>query len=357
LGEIVQPELGIIEGFYGAPWSWEARAETVAFLASHGFRFYFYAPKSDAFLRERWQEDHSRDMARQLELLVAKCHEIGVRFGIGLSPFEVYRDFGSTAKEALARKISFFAGIGVDDLAILFDDMKGDGPDLAARQVEVVHWIAERSEMKNLVVCPTYYSDDPLLDRFFGQRPENYLEDLGARLQSNIGIFWTGEEVCSRAFSPGHLERVTGILRRKPFLWDNYPVNDGKRMSQFLHLRAFVGRPASIAPHIVAHAINPALQPVLTRIPALTLTESYGKGDKYEYTRAFAKASSIVAGPDLAQLIRQDISLFQDSGLDRLGAAAERLRARYQNIDHPAAREILAWLDGAYQFEGELVAS
>ena len=36
-------------------------------------------------------------------------------------------------------------------------------------------------------------------------------------------------------------------MRRKPFLWDNYPVNDGPRMSQFLHLRAFTGRGAAIA--------------------------------------------------------------------------------------------------------------
>jgi hypothetical protein len=353
----MQPALGIIEGFYGKPWSWEARAETIAFLVPHGYRFYFYAPKADPFLRERWQEDHPHETAAQFRLLAAKCREIGVRFGVGLSPFEVYRDFGRSAKEALARKLSFFADIGIDDVAILFDDMKGDTPDLAARQVEIVHWIAACSLAKNLVVCPTYYSDDPLLDRFFGSRPENYLEEYGARLDPKIEIFWTGEEVCSREFSSGHLERVTAMLRRKPFLWDNYPVNDGKRMSQYLHLRAFTGRAASLAPHIAAHAINPALQPVLTRIPALSLVESYAKGGNYEYGQAFATAATAVCGPELAQLIRQDISLFQDSGHDRLGTAAERLRARYRDIDHPAAHEIIAWLDGAYRFEGEPIAS
>jgi hyaluronoglucosaminidase len=353
----VGPELGIIEGFYGRPWPWEARAETMAFLAPHGYGFYFYAPKADPFLRERWQEDHPPEPAAQLRLLAAKCRDLGVRFGVGLSPIEVYRDFGDSEKNALVRKLSFFADIGVDDLAILFDDVKGDMPDLAARQVEIVHWIAARSTAKNLVVCPTYYSDDPVLDRFFGQRPENYLKEFGTRLDSRIEVFWTGEEICSRAFSVGHLERVGAVLRRRPFLWDNYPVNDGKRMSQFLHLRAFTDRPTSIAPYMAAHAINPALQPVLTRIPALTLAESYAKGDRYEYGRAFANAAVLVAGPELARHIRQDISLFQDSGLDRLGTAAERMRSRYGDIDHPVAREIMAWLDGSYRFEGEPIAS
>ena len=52
---------------------------------------------------------------------------MGVRFGIGLSPFEAYRNFDRSARGALARKLSFFAEIGVDDLAILFrqfDDRK-----------------------------------------------------------------------------------------------------------------------------------------------------------------------------------------------------------------------------------------
>jgi hyaluronoglucosaminidase len=346
--------LGIIEGFYGEPWSWEARAETIAFLAPHGYRFYYYASKADLFLRERWQEDHPPDMAAHLCALAAHCREMGVRFGVGLSPFEIYRDFDRGARAALARKLSFFADIGVEDVAILFDDMKGDAPGLAEKQVAIVHWIAERAEAGNLIVCPSYYSDDPLLDRVFGQRPLNYLAEFGARLDPSIGMFWTGEEVCSREFTKGHLDRVCNLIGRKPVLWDNYPVNDGKRMSQYLHLRAFTGRPAEIAGSIAAHAVNPALQPVLTRIPALTLAQSYAQGPAYEYGRAFDTAALAVAGPELAHALRRDLSLLQDTGLDRLGDAAERLRERYGAFDHPAAREIVAWLDGKYRFQVDL---
>jgi hypothetical protein len=48
----VSPELGMIEGFYGKPWTWEEREENVAWLARHGYRFYLYAPKADPFLRQ-----------------------------------------------------------------------------------------------------------------------------------------------------------------------------------------------------------------------------------------------------------------------------------------------------------------
>jgi hypothetical protein len=345
----MQAALGTIEGYYGTPWPWEARAETIAFLAPYGYGFYIYAPKADLFLRERWQEDHPPEIADRLRALSAHCRASGVRFGLGLSPFEIYRDFGGKARAALTRKLAFFAEIGVEVLAVLFDDMKGGVPDLAARQVDIVHWIAERAAAADLVVCPSYYSDDPVLDRVFGARRENYLEEFGTRLDPSIDVFWTGEEVCSRAFSVGHLERVARLIGRKPFLWDNYPVNDGKRMSNHLHLRAFTGRPAEIADCIAAHAVNPALQPVLTRIPMLTLARSYEEGGAYEYGRAFEAAAAAVAGPEIARLLARDLSLLQDTGLDRLGDTAERLRKRYAALDHPAAREIVSWLDGVWR--------
>ena len=48
-------ELGVIEGYYGKPWSWDARRDVVARLAPHGYGFFHYAPKSDPILRRRWQ--------------------------------------------------------------------------------------------------------------------------------------------------------------------------------------------------------------------------------------------------------------------------------------------------------------
>jgi hypothetical protein len=348
-------ELGIIEGYYGRPWSWAARADTVAFLAPHGYRFFHYAPKADAFLRKRWREDHPAETTAELAALSAHCRALGVRFGVGLSPFEIYRSFDAEAKAALARKLAWLDALGLDDLAILFDDMRGDLPDLARTQADIMHWIAGRTSASRLIVCPTYYTDDPLLDRAFGARPAGYLDDFGAALDPAIEVFWTGEEVCARQFGPGDLARVAAALRRKPFLWDNYPVNDGPRMSPFLHLRGFTGRPASIGPHIAAHAVNPALQPVLSRIPALTLADSYRQGDDYAYGAAFARAAQAVLGDELGGMVRRHLGFFQDLGRDRLGDAAARLRARYAPFDHPGAREILAWLDGAYVVTREMM--
>ncbi len=348
-------ELGLIEGFFGPPWSWAERCAAIEFLGPRGYRFYLYAPKADPFLRRNWQEPHPETELAEMAAFARACRAAGVRFGIGLSPFELYLAPDAGWEKLIRAKLAWLADVGFDDLAILFDDMRGDVPHLAERQAAIVELAAQCSGNARIICCPTYYSDDPVLDRAFGARPAGYLETLGRLLDPSVEIMWTGEEVCAREFSPGHLERVSEQIGRKPFLWDNYPVNDGARMSQHLHLRAFTGRPATIGAHISAHGINVASQAVLNQIPALTLVESYGAGEVYEYGAAFARAARAVLGDDLAAQVQRDLLTLQDVGLDRLGERRAALRQRYAGVDHPAAREVVAWLDGHWAMAGEAV--
>jgi len=349
-------ELGLIEGFFGAPWPWDARARTIAFLAPHGYRFFIYAPKGDPYLRRRWREPHPLDWAARLVDLALHCRSLGVRFGVGLSPYELHAQFDEAGRKALAQKLELLGELGVFDLAVLFDDMRGDVPELAARQVEIMHWIAAHARHQRLLMCPTYYSDDPVLDRAFGRRPQRYLENLGRTLDPSIAVLWTGEEVCSRAISVGHVRRVAEQLGRKPFLWDNYPVNDGPRMSGYLHLRGFTGRSATLAPYITAHGINPMLQPTLTCIPALTLAESYRLHDDYEYGAALHRATALVLGDELGAKVCEDLLTLNDVGLERLtNEMRQELQQRYGELAHPAAKEITAWLAGVYGATDELV--
>ena len=349
------PELGLIEGFFGRPWSWEERREAVRFLGPRGYRFYLYAPKADAFLRRRWQEPMPAEALKELAAFGEICRDAGVRLGAGLSPFELHLQAGTDWQAPLAAKLAELDQAGVEHLAILFDDMRGDVPDLAERQAAIVDFAAQRTKASRIVCCPSYYSDDPILDAAFGERPPFYLEDLGGRLDPAIDIMWTGEEVVAREYSPGHLANIATVIGRKPFLWDNYPVNDGPLMSGHLHLRAFTGRPAAIGQHLAAHGINLASQPVLSRIPALTLVDSYALGDAYEYGAALDRAAAEVLGHALAARIRRDLLALHDRGLERLGERRARLRERYAGFDHPGAREIVAWLDGYWEVTDEEV--
>jgi hypothetical protein len=347
-------DLGTVEGFFGPPWSWAEREAVMRRLAPHGYGFHLYAPKADRYLRRAWRELHPPAEQAAMARFAAACREAGVRFGVGFSPFEVHFGFDAEAKAAMADKLAALDLAGLDILAIFFDDMRGDLDDLARRQAEIVDFAAGRTKAAQIIVCPSYYSDDPVLDRVFGQRPAGYLRDLGAALDRTVGMMWTGEEVCSREYALAHLERVAEEMGRKPFLWDNYPVNDGARMSQHLHLRAVTGRPAAIADHIAGHAVNPASQATLSCIPMLTLAWSYARGARYAYGAAFREAAAAVVGEAVADLLVRHLLLLDDAGLDRLSKDEKgRLRERYAAIDHPAAAEVVRWLDGGYAMTGE----
>jgi hypothetical protein len=346
------PELGVIEGYFGRPWRHEDRKQVLTRLHELGYSWFHFAPKADPFLRRRWREPHPDAALAELADLSAHCRGLGMRFGVGLSPYEIYRDFGGPAKRAFMDKVRSLDAIGIEDLAILFDDTRGDVADLAAREAEIVHSAQANTRASRVLMCPTYYAEDRMLDVVFGERPRGYLQDLGRRLDPGVGVYWTGEEICAREFSPGHLARVADALGRKPTLWDNYPVNDGPRMSRFLHLRGFTGRRHTIAAHVAAHAINPALQPKLGLIPAATLVASYREGDGYAYMRAFREAACALAGEPLASMLEEDLFALQDRGIDALGDDRARLRARYAAVAHPMAAEVVRWLDGADTVDG-----
>src|SRR3984957_1248038 len=109
---------GVIEGFFGKPWSWESRMTGAYFLRDAKFQFYIYAPKSESFLRRRWREPIPAETQQHLSQLRARCRQSGIAFGIGLTPFEIYLNYDASAQTSLRAKVSQINQIGVDLLCI-----------------------------------------------------------------------------------------------------------------------------------------------------------------------------------------------------------------------------------------------
>jgi hyaluronoglucosaminidase len=347
------PYLGVIEGFFGASWSWQERAAYPAFLGAHGYSFYVYAPKDEPFLRKRWNEPFPTERLDHLRGLCASFKAEGLQFGVGLSPYEAYRAYGPEARTALRAKVEVLNSLHVDILCVLFDDMRGDLPNLAETQIRILGDIRDVSTAPRIIFCPTYYSYDPIIERCFGAMPQNYLEDLGKGLDDSIGLFWTGEKVMSSAYPAEHLSEVAERIRRKPFLWDNYPVNDSKRASPFIFLRAFENRGAHLTELLSGHAVNPMKQPWLSQIPLASLALNYSQGSSYDRDLVSMMCINQVCGEELGKLIGEDLALFNDVGGAALSEEQRRhLRARYEpRIENPICREIVTWLNGGYEFD------
>lgn len=346
-------DVGVIEGFFGNTWSWDERASYADFLRELGFAFYIYTPKDDRYLRQDWRKPWPEETMAEASALARAYRDAGLSFGLGFSPFELHLDTRPGDNDALQAKVAQLNAVGPDILCIQFDDMRGDAPGLADQQMATIDDICGASTARRFIACPTYYSLDPALERVFGAMPENYLSDFGRLLDPAIDIFWTGPAVCSRDYPANHLVQVAELLRRKPFLWDNYPVNDSASMAPFLHLGPFRDRPAAMLDLIGGHAVNPMNQPWLSRIPIRTLSDSYAQGDGYDPDASFEAACVDLCGDALGRHLVSDLALFQRIGLEKMtseerDAARERYAA---HRDDPYADEVLRWLAGGYPFD------
>ena len=345
--------LGIIEGFFGRSWSWEERKVYAKFLALNKLSFYIYAPKSDKHLRKDWQRDWPADIKEELINLRADYRDAHVDFGIGLSPHEIYLDNSRDNREHLRQRVLQINELSPDILCLLFDDMRGDTPDIANIQIDVMHQVAEISTAKKIIFCPTYYSFDSVLEKVFGIMPTNYWSDLSKNLDKNIDVFWTGEKVCSREYLAQHLDKVTELLGRKPFLWDNYPVNDGATISKHLHLRAVGESHSKIQNHVSGHALNPMNQAWLSQIALASLPHAYHEHSNYNPEKVFIEVATELCGEKLAENLLQDLPLLQDKGLGKINEREKTdLLSRYSAFpNNPFCKEIIDWLNGEYVFD------
>jgi hyaluronoglucosaminidase len=343
-------KVGVIEGFFGKPWSWESRLGGADFLRDCGYQFYIYAPKSESFLRRRWREPIPVETLQQLSKLSARCRQSGVAFGIGLTPFEIYRDYDAGARVSLRSKVLQINQIGVDILCILFDDMRGDVEGLAETQATVISDIGNWSNAGSFIVCPTYYSHDQRLAREFGLPPKAYLRDLGRCVDPGVDFFWTGEKIISEGYSAQHLADVAADMRRKPFIWDNYIANDTRTRTNFLYLDPAAGRWDLPAAAIAGVAINPMNQPHLSRVALRGYQNVLTKGPGQSFLPAICRE---LCGPLIAEHLVADLDLLQRKGLAELDAETRRglLNWYEKQRSNPFADEVAAWLRGEYVFD------
>ncbi len=224
---------------------------------------------------------------------------------------------------------------------------------LAKLQLEITNFIIQHSQASHFIFCPTYYSDDPQLTAHFGNRPQYYLEDLGNTLDASIDIFWTGPSVFTKSFHQQHLHELAGKLQRKPLIWHNYPVNDAKRLTDFLHLKPFNNEPDQIATmqkYTAGHIANPMNQAYLSQLPLFSLGNLYSKNTA-DHQLKFA-CETLCSAP-LAKAILEDADFFQHQGLADMN---ENDKQNYYNKyaafpENLMAKEIVNWLNGDYAFD------
>ncbi len=336
---------GVIEGFYGRPWSWAERDRMVDFMGQHGYNVYVYGPKNDPIHRGRWREPYLPEEIDRFAKLARRCEEKGIDFVFGTSPLE-YHYSSQEYWDVLISKLLPLYERGVRSFTVLLDDMpdKFRYPDdgerfgsLAGAQAWLNNRVLEHFEalggLRKLMFCPTEYH---------GQGASPYLEALGEKMRPEIEIFWTGTDICSPTLRTEDARRVSASLKRPVLYWDNYPVND-LDMRFHPHIRPIQGRDADLYTACSGIVANGALQPEITKIALYTYGQYFADPHGYEPEAAWKKAALDLCGNERdaeAVLTLGDLARWSDleRGRGLYNTLAPKLARFWQRWGHvPAA--------------------
>ncbi|HKS38522.1 MAG TPA: beta-N-acetylglucosaminidase domain-containing protein [Verrucomicrobiae bacterium] len=271
---------GVIEGFYGSPWTPAERFELFDWMTGWGLNTYLYAPKDDLKHRTLWREPYSASEAEKPGELIRACQQHDIRFIYALSPGLDIRYSDEAELNHLRNRFEQMLALGCQDFSLLFDDIpdRMDTRDikrwgsLASAQSHVANalfkWTRERCPAARFLFCPTPYCGR-MAERKLGG--EGYLAIIGRELLPEIDVFWTGPEIISREITAAHVQELRTILRRKPLIWDNLHANDydGRRF----YCGPYAGRPPELRDAVAGLLTNPNCEFPLNYVPLRTLAE------------------------------------------------------------------------------------
>lgn len=214
---------GVIEGFYGNPWSDADRKSQFDFYGKNKLNIYVYGPKDDPYHREKWRENYPDDKAAVIRSLAEAAKKNHVSFVWAIHTGGSINNSESDFK-AVVKKLEHVYSLGVRNFSIFFDDFGGADANLQVAECNYVweNFIMKHDDLNKLSMCPTKYNA-----AYAGwNKNDAYLRGLGKGLHEGIEVMWTGDGVADMINQSDLDFFKTATNGLAPFIWLNYPVND-----------------------------------------------------------------------------------------------------------------------------------
>lgn len=245
---------GMVEGFYGYPWSVEARLDWFEFAKKYKMNIFVYGPKGDPYHLGLWDEEYpttvtederkrgvlTQDDIRALTKESKKCN---IDFVWVAHPAMQRRlDMSSNATvdqeitNRLMPKFDSLYELGVREFGIFMDDITiGEGLQQKYTQPYLIDQVQKRlyatyntpeakeeDKVKPLFYTPTWYTYGLGYADMQNQCMEAFKQ---SNVHEDVVICFTGDAVCG-PINNSSCENFATRTGRKPCIWWNYPVND-----------------------------------------------------------------------------------------------------------------------------------
>ncbi len=222
------PYRGVVEGYYGTPWTIEDRKSQIEFYGRNKMNTYIWAPKDDPYHHGfRSREPYPEDVAQQIRELCQLAEKNHVKFIWAIHPANTVdwsKDNGKPDMDLLVKKLELMYDLGVRHYGVFVDDSNGE-INQAKRQAQLCTYLTEnfinkKSDVGPVIMCPTGYSR--------GWTPAPWLKELGENLHPDVRVMWTGDGVAWKILLEGQ-QWVRKALGRPTFIWWNWPCTDYTR--------------------------------------------------------------------------------------------------------------------------------
>jgi hyaluronoglucosaminidase len=310
---------GVIEGFYGQPWTYEQRIDMFHFMAQNHFNTYVYAPKDDPYQRANWAALYPTAQLDPMASLIQSGTSDGIQFvysispgiptplpGQSLTPEMVSNSISFTSTSdllKLEKKLDQLRSVGVHTVMLSFDDVERSlkpvdqrvyGSDYARAHVDLANRLLkderQRDTQFQLWFAPTTY---------YGLSDNHYWQIIRTRLNTSIPVIWTGKWVLNQSITSSQAIQVTKLIGRKPILWDNYPVNDYTyvvKKAPALLMGPLDHRSSDLPDHLSGYIANPMIQPESSKVPLATVGQYFSNPHSYQPLNAWQTAIQSAEG-------------------------------------------------------------
>lgn len=282
---------GIVEGFYGNPWSQTDRKRQFEFYGANKLNTYIYGPKDDVYHRAKWKENYPQAEADKLKDLVQTANHNKVRFVWAIHPgnsikwVDNNRDGVIDDFEACKKKLLSVYDLGVREFAVFFDDISGEGKN-AANQAKLMNYLDStlrkaHPDIKPLILCPTEYN------KAYTGGNDNYLNTLGNDMVKSAQVMWTGNSVVDM-IDKSDMNWINARIKRNAYIWLNYPVTD-YCISHML-MGPTYGNDTDIASMVSGFTANPMEYAEASKVSLFSIADYCWNMSKYDANASWQRA-------------------------------------------------------------------
>lgn len=284
---------GVVEGFYGKPWSFQDRINQLNFYGENKINTYIYGPKDDPYHSSpNWRKPYPTKEAGYIKRMTEVAKDNKVDFVWAIHPGKDIK-WNQEDRTNIINKFEAMYDLGVRNYAVFFDDISGEGtnPNKQAELLNYIHsnFILKKNDVGALIMCPTEYN------KSWSNISRGYLPTLGEKLHQDIRIMWTGDRVVADIYKTS-LEWVNKYIKRNAYIWWNYPVTDYVR--NHLLMGAVYGNDTDIKDMVSGFMSNPMERAEASKVAIYSVADYSWNMEEYEPNKSWTRALNYVMPED-----------------------------------------------------------